>query len=434
VGSTPIFTGSSSYSKDLQNVIARAVSIASLPLTQLDGDKTSLTEQSGELTTINTKVTAVQAAIDDIGDALDSSFDTIISDPTALDASTGPGAVEGSYSILVKDAGAYSTMMTRTWVDPAGAPKTYTLWIGATSYNVSGESNSAAAVASAINKSYNDKVHATVVNVGPAATPDYRISLQSVALTTELLDLRDGATLAEQQTAGRQAQYEVNRSGITVTTDSRSVSITDGVTLSLKKASTTVVDLTITRSTSALNVALTAFVSAYNGVVTELDAQRGLGTGPLEGNPLISQLSSALSGMATFANTGAFSGLRDMGVELQKNGKLTQNQFLLMAADLKNSAGVTSFFGSFKTTAGDILKNLQNATTGLLTKAQADYQTQITAVTKKIDEKQTRIDELQVRLQDQMAAADALLSSMEQQYSYMYNMFSAMQAASQQYK
>jgi hypothetical protein len=41
---------------------------------------------------------------------------------------------------------------------------------------------------------------------------------------------------------------------------------------------------------------------------------------------------------------------------------------------------------------------------------------------------------LQINLQQQMSAADALIASMQQQYSYLTNMFQAMETAAQQYK
>jgi len=434
MSAAPIFTGSSSYSKDLQNVVARAVSIASLPLNQLNDDKTTLSKQTDEMTTIGQKVAAVRDAIDGIGQALDSSFDTNISDPTVLSATTGPGAIEGNYSVLVGDAGAYSTMMTQAWSNPGGAPKTYKLWVGTTSYDITGADNSAASVASAINKSYGDKVHATVVNVGPADTPDYRISLQSVALTGDTLDLTDGVSLAARQAAGRPAQYEVNHSGRTVASSTRTVSIADGVTLTLLKSSATAADVTVTRSTSALNDALGKLVDSYNAIGKELDAQRGAGTGPLQGNPVVSALTSAMTSLATYSSTGAFSGLRDMGIELQKDGTLTHNQFQLIGADLTNSAGVTSFFESFVSAAGTVLDSLDNPTTGLVPQTQSDLQAQTDEVTHTIADKQAQIDDLQQRLIEQMSAADALLASMEQQYSYMSSMFSAMQTAAQQYK
>jgi hypothetical protein len=38
------------------------------------------------------------------------------------------------------------------------------------------------------------------------------------------------------------------------------------------------------------------------------------------------------------------------------------------------------------------------------------------------------------RLQQQMAAADSLIASMEQQYNYIYGLFQAQSTADQQYK
>ena len=60
---TGIFTGTSAYSQDFQNVITRAVAIASLPITLLTNQQTTLTNQSNELSTIDSKFTALQTAI-----------------------------------------------------------------------------------------------------------------------------------------------------------------------------------------------------------------------------------------------------------------------------------------------------------------------------------------------------------------------------------
>jgi flagellar capping protein FliD len=70
----------------------------------------------------------------------------------------------------------------------------------------------------------------------------------------------------------------------------------------------------------------------------------------------------------------------------------------------------------------------------VIKKAEVDYTSQISDITKRIDDKQAQVDDLQLRLLGQMAAADALIASMEQQYNYMYSMFQAMQTADQQYK
>lgn len=437
--SSGIFTGSSAYSQDFQNLITRAVSIASLPITQLTNDKTALTNQNDELTTLNSKFAAVQSGIQGIGQAISSSFDTSISDPTVISATTGAGAIEGNYSILVSDAGAYSTMLTSTWNAATGAPHTYQLYIGTQEYDVKPADNSAASVAASINSNYGDKVHATVVNVGSSDTPDYRISLQSADLTTSLLDLKDGSSLAAQQTGGKPAQYQVNNSGSTVSSDSRVVQVANGITLSILASSAKAVNITVTRSISALSDAISTFVSAYNDTVDELAKQRGQTGGALQGQSIVTQLSQSLSNVATYSGGGTVTGLRDLGLDLGADGKLTFNSFTLMAADLSNSSGVTSFFGSaagggFLNAATSALKSAEDPNTGLIATTQADLQSQITKLTNTITDKQSQVDALQTQLTGQMSAADAAIAAMEQQYAYMSNMFQAMQTASQQYK
>ena len=64
--SSSIFTGSSQFSQDFQNVISRATAIASLPITQLNTDKTNLSSQADALTGIDGKFKALQTAIQGI--------------------------------------------------------------------------------------------------------------------------------------------------------------------------------------------------------------------------------------------------------------------------------------------------------------------------------------------------------------------------------
>lgn len=182
--SAAIFTGSSAYSQDFQNLISRATAIASLPIKQLQADKTGLTDESTALSTLDSKFKAVQSAVDGIAGALSgTSFQADISDPAKLSVNLTEGAVEGAYTVDVVDPGAYATSMSSSkWIAPTGAVRSYRLSIGSAAYAISPTDNSAGAVAAAINTKFGDKVRATVVNVGGASQPDYRISLQASAL------------------------------------------------------------------------------------------------------------------------------------------------------------------------------------------------------------------------------------------------------------
>jgi flagellar hook-associated protein 2 len=444
VGSTSsatssLFTGSSAFSSDLQTAIAKAVSNASAPITQLTNQQDTLTSQSNELNTLGSKFSAVQSAVQAIDQALNSSFTTSVSDPSALGVTAGAGATAGSYEIQVDNPGAYSTTMTGTWNGSSTSAASYQLWIGAQEYNVTPSDDSAASVASAINSQYGSLVNATVVNVGSDASPDYRLSLQSAGLTSDEIDLRDstGTSLAALQNAGQPAQYEVNNSGVTASSDSPTVTISNGVTVQLLAASTSPVTITVSRDDSALSSALSQFATAYNAAATELDNQTGQSGGSLQGESIVNELSSALSSLATYSGSGGVATLDDLGLELGDNGQLTFDSSTLTNALATNSAAATSFLGSaaaggFLESATNILNGIENSTTGLLPATESDLQSQITTLGNQISDKQTQVNNLQTQLTNQMSAADASISSMEQQYSYLSQMFQAMQVDQQE--
>jgi flagellar hook-associated protein 2 len=440
--SSAIFTGSSAYSTDFQNVIDRAVAIASLPMNQLNNDKATLTNQVTELQTVDSRFAAIQTAIQNISAALDgSSFEATSSNDTVAAVSVSTGAMEGNYSIQVNDIGAYPTSLTTSaWNAAPGSPHTYQLCIGANQYDFTPSDNSAAGVAAALNAQFGGQVRATVVNVGSTSIPDYRISLQGTDLADTPLDIQDGGvSLQTAQTEGRRAQYIVNGSGNVVSSDSRNVSIAAGLTIGLVSSSGTPVDITVTRSSSALSDALSSFATAFNSAVDEVTAQRGQNAGPLQGQSLVNQLSQVLSGMATYSSSGTgISGLADLGLTLGLDGKLTFSSLAMMASDLTNSTAVTTFLGTtdgggFLKAATDALNGLEDPTSGAIKTTESAFNSQIAGLTSQIADKQSQVDALQTQLTSQMAAADALIASMEQQYSYITSMFQAMQTADQQY-
>ena len=215
--STGIFTGTSAYSAELQNVIARAVAIATLPIDLLQDEQTTLSNQSTELTTLNTDFTAVQTSVTAIQDALGGTgMQTSVSDPSVASVTTGDGAVAGSYAINVSDLGAYATSLSsQSWNAPTnatGQTTTYNLVIGSNSYSFTPSDNSAATVASTINSLYGDMVQATAVNVGSSADPDYRIALQSNTLGPEDLDIQVPAQGNLQTAAAATSGYAESQS------------------------------------------------------------------------------------------------------------------------------------------------------------------------------------------------------------------------------
>ncbi len=443
-----LFAGNSRYATDFQAVIDRAVAIASLPISQLQKEKTALQDESAALSAVDTKFAALQSALDSVDTALGSaSFEASLSGAEVVDVSIGTGAMEGSYSIEVTSLGAYSTAIS----SDAGLPKVadpdagsisaaaeFTLTVGGVTRTLRPASKTLTALAAAINAS-GAGARATVVNVGSSSAPDYRLSLETVKLGDIALQLNDGsADLLTVQVNGSKATYKVNGVTQQAESDSRLVTLGPGLTVELQKASAPGVatGITITRQSSALSNALAGFANAYNAAMDELDKHRGEAGGALSGHEVIYSLGRSLREMANFSGSGGVSSLSDLGFSFEKTGHLTFNSLLFMGADLSGSGQVAAFFGSqttggFLRAAAGALDSVEDPVFGRVKTEIASVASEIRGTDGLIAAGQERVDAMKVNLQERMAAADALIAMLEQQYSYVSGMLDSMRAAAE---
>jgi len=438
-GTSSAFTGASDYSSDLQNVISRAVAIAELPVTELTNEQTTLQNQYSELSSIGTDLSSLQTAIQGVDAAMSGSYQADVSNPDVVSASVGTGAVAGSYSIEVDSAGAYaSSLSASAWTGTSGdAGGTYSLVIGGMSYSIQSTDGSATSVAAAINQQYGGQVQATVVNVGSDAGPDQRISLEATTLGAQTLDIQDsgGDSLQTQGPAGSLAGYIVDGSGNTVTSDSPSVTIATGLTINLLAADPgNPVTVTVSGNDDALSSALSSFSSAYNKVVTDLQSQRGQSAGPLQGQPVLSEITQAVDNLATYftSSSSGVNGLADMGLKLSENGQLTFDSQTLDTAYSNSTSALASFLGSatgggWLESATNTLTDLIDPNTGVVMNEETSLQSQATSIGTQITAKNAQITTMQSNLTRQMAAADALIATTEQQGSYLTQMLQAEQ-------
>jgi flagellar capping protein FliD len=254
------------------------------------------------------------------------------------------------------------------------------------------------------------------------------------------LDIQKTASLQNPQGTGALATYEVLNSGKTVSSNSRTVTVAEGVSLTLLARSAGPLDVTVTRSTTALNNALSTFADTYNATVDMVNAQHGQSAGSLQGQSILSTLSRVLSSISTYGSTdGAISSLEALGLKSDATGHFSYNALSLLSTEFLNSAGVSAFLGSatgggFLKTATDALTSLEDPTSGLLKLSETDTQSQLTKLTTNITDRTNKVNQLKLHLQSQMAQADAMIASMQQQYSYLTSMFQAQQTANQMYK
>ena len=131
-------------------------------------------------------------------------------------------------------------------------------------------------------------------------------------------------------------------------------------------------------------------------------------------------------------------------LSLSKDGLLSLDQSTFDSAITKNG------FEALKTlvgtaSSGGVLKSITDklgalqttSTTGTTSGALADSITNLDSSLKAEDERiaaeQERIDNRTKDIQERMAAADALIAQMEQQVTYITNMFEAMQTSQKAY-
>lgn len=451
-----IFTGSSQFSSDFQDVISRAVQFASLPMQQMQNDVTNLQSQSTELSTLGSDFSALQSAVTSLDSALGLGSYAASATPSASGATIASVAVsgtpsQGSYTLEVDGTGSYASAMSNdgtSVADPTQSSisdaSTYTLSVGTAGTVITPAGNTLSDLADAINNS-SAGVSATVVNVGSTSTPDYRLSLQNGELAQTTIQLTSvngsnpGQTLLTPQAPGAAATYRVDgqppAGSDPLSSDSATITLSPGVSATMAGTGTTTI--TVSRNASAVSSALSAFATAYNAVQSEIATNRGQGTGALKGESLVMNLSSALNQIANYATgTSGISSLTSLGLTFDSNGVMSFDSSVFNSATTGQVQQLATFLGSaagggFLKMANDTLTGITDSTDGLIQTEINSVQSSITGENQSISEQQDRVNTLQTNLTNQMAAADASIATMEQQYSYLYSMFQAMQVNAQ---
>ena len=443
--STPAtFLGNSAFSADLQQVITRAVSIASLPITQLQNQLSVLTGQQTELQTLGSKFQSLQNALDSIDSASSAdSFSATVDDQSVATAAVGSGAQAGNYSVDILSVGSQTNTISPNSLlrvaDPASgnisASSAFTLTVDGQTFSISDASNSLNGLAKAINAS-GAGVQATIVNVG-GSTPDYRLSLQGTHYAPTSIQLNDGSQdLLNTLATGSYVSYKVNGADTTATSDSRTLSIAAGVTV--QALTTGTANIGVAQNVAGIQSAIGSFVTAFNAAVDEVQTNRGQNGGALAGQSIVSQLSGALRNLAGYTPVSGspdIQSIADLGLTFDQTGHLQFDSSVYSAAAGSSLSNVLNFLGSesgggFLQAAHTILTSVTDSTNGLVANDITTTGASVTNLMKKISSKQDTVTQMQTNLIQQMSRADAAISAMEQQVTQITNLFAAMEQAS----
>jgi flagellar hook-associated protein 2 len=274
-------------------------------------------------------------------------------------------------------------------------------------------------------------VQASIVNAGSS----YRLVVRSTNLAGDAIQLNDGSQdLLDTLTTGAPATYDISGLGGAtqpIDSSSRTVTLAPGVTINLlqQTAAGQPATVTVSRNTSGVGTAISSFVDAYNAAVDALNQQVGTSGGALSGQSTISALRNSMRQITQYTgSSGGLTLLSQMGVELDKTGKLTfdASQFDSASAnDLEVFLG-SATGGGFLKTANDALNGIEDSTTGSVKTALTTVNGAITQENDLITQETKKITDLQTTLIQQMAAADAAIAALESQKDYITNLFTAM--------
>ncbi len=444
--SNSTFTGSSAYASQLQQVIARAVSIASLPIGQLQNTQANLSAQQSELQNVASSFLAVQSAVSSLSSSTGlGSFAATAADTSIVSPTISSGVMAGVYSLDITDIGSQTNTISKsglqTVLDPGAsnidASSTYTLTVNGHDYPISNTGGTLNGLAQAITNSPAD-VQATVINAGSPSAPDYRLSIQSLSYAPDTIQLNDGTTdLLKTLSTGSNVTYQVNGQPDTpINSNSRNVTVSPGLTVQLLKAGTTTV--TVAQSSQSLAGSLSSFANAYNGVVSELGRNRGQNGGALTGNTLISTLQQQLQSLANYSSgSGKVTSLASLGLTFDTTGNLQFDSSAFNKAAAASPSDLLRFIGTptsggFLQSAQSLLTSIADPTTGLIAGASQDMSTELSSLAAKISDDQANVSALQQKLTNQMATVDATISSLQQQVSNITTLFYDMQTSARQ--
>jgi flagellar hook-associated protein 2 len=438
---TPItFNGSSTFSSSFQQVLTRAVQIASMPLTQMQNTVSDLSGQQATLSSLEATFSSLQNSIQNIASTINSTLAATVSDPSVLSATATQNAQAGTYSIVVDTLGSSTSTLSKanltTVTDPTSqnisSSSPYTLTVNKVTYNISPAGGSLDSLATAINNA-GAGVQATIVNVGSTSSPDYRLAIGSNNLGADAISLTDSGnnSLLDTLQTGTDATYKVNGMTTDISSTSRQITLAPGLTVNLLQPSTSgqATTITVGNNYSALQSTLSDFATAYNSAVVALAAQRGQNGGALTGQSIIFSLSNTLSNLSLYSGSGSGSvtSLADLGLNLDSTGHLSFDATAFNSqspGDVQQFLGTTTS-GGFLQAANDALTAVADSTSGSITNDISNVQGQITSENNLIAQEQTRITDLQTNLTQELSVADAAIATLESQKTYFTNLFAA---------
>ena len=418
-------TGSSTSGIDVTTAVTAAVTAAEAPATGWSNTLTSLENQSSALTQIQTDVQSLDNDLQQLNSITGplASSSVTSSNSSVVTATAAAGSTQGNHVVQVNNLATAASWASSEFASGATAPAgslTITTSGGTTQTITTDGTQSLSDIASQINGD----------NLGVTANVVTDANGSRLSIVSNTTGAASGFTISGSSgfgtntvTAGQNASLTVDNIPIVSTSNTVTGAI-PGVTLNLQSASTGQVTLNIQPDTSAASTAINQFVSDYNTVIGDLNAQftnGSSGQGPLAEDASIINLQSAVEQSLSFlqpASSGSTVSLSSLGISINKDGTLAVNSSTLQSTLQNNFAGVQQFFqgsalNGFANNMDKQLSNFLAPGDGAFTVELSSISTQETTMKNNITNfMSTVITPLQTRLTAQFSQAETELQEL----------------------
>jgi flagellar hook-associated protein 2 len=417
---------------DVKSIVSQLVALERRPIELLQTQKTKLNTQLSSFGLLQSYVGNLQSAAGQLAKPeFWAKLAASSSDATAVAVTAGASAAAASYSVEVQSLATAQTLSTAAGAITDAADigsGTLTITLGATPVALTvtagtslaalrDQINAANAGASAaiVQDSGGPRLVFTARNTGAANAVSVTVS----GAVGQLASFTYPGALTQDR-AGANAAFKLN--GLQLSSASNKLTdIVDGLTLTLHKASTSPVQVTVGVETAALRKGITDFVAAYNESNRYLTAQTKYDegskvAGALQGDRSAVGLQAKLRSLVQQASTASatYPRLSDLGLELQRDGSLKVNDTKLDAA-LANPAEVALAFNTASTGFGARFKALADTmlgTDGMLTSRASGLRESIKRNEKDQQRQEDRVARVQARITQQYSALDKSLNQL----------------------
>jgi flagellar hook-associated protein 2 len=423
---------------DINSIISQLMAVERQPLVQLQQKQSAVQSQLSAYGRLRGAMSTFETAMDKLA-SLDKFkvYTATSSDEDVMTALAGSSASLGKATVVVSALAQQHKLASATYASESTTVGTGTLTVsvGSDSFNltIDGTNNTLAGIRDAINNAAtNTGVTATILNV----TGGSRLVLTSnssgaaegltVAVSgdgdgndsdasglSNLIWSSAGTKNLSQVAAAQDAAFTVD--GFAATSASNSVTgVIQGVTLSLKTTGTASID--IGRDLESVKTSAKEFADAYNtltGLVRELRA------GGLAGdNALLSIESDLRSILNTPPSgiTGTYRYLSEIGVAVQKDGKLAVDNTALETALKTDFSGVANVFADDDQGYAFRLEAAARGylqIDGLIDSREDGLSTRIRDYGTRQDSMERRLVLIEGRYRAQFSALDSLLGSLQ---------------------